>query len=231
MPDARPDHLRLVLISDTHGHDDFPVPPGDVLIHAGDGCKRGSLDEARAWGDFLRAQPHPHKIVIAGNHDRCFESALDEAAGHFHGLTFLHDSGSELDGLGVWGSPWQPWFLNWAFNLQRGPELAEKWALIPEATDVLITHGPPMGVLDQTVMGEAVGCADLMARLEVVRPRVHVFGHIHEGYGTAHIDHGAGPGTLCVNASTCTLAYRATNPAVVVDLPRDRSLPARVVQP
>ena len=217
--------LRIVLISDTHGHHDVVVPEGDVLIHAGDGCTRGSLEEANAWGEFLGAQPHRHKIVIAGNHDRCFESDLERARACLAGLTFLHDSGCLLDGgLSVWGSPWQPWFLSWAFNLRRGPELAAKWRLIPDATDVLVTHGPPMGVLDHTVSGHAVGCEDLLAAIERVRPRLHVFGHIHEGYGT----HRAG-GTLFVNASTCTLDYRATNPAVVVDLPLDAREPARLV--
>jgi predicted phosphodiesterase len=205
--------IRLVLISDTHGFHDFPVPAGDVLVHAGDGCGRGTLDEARAWAEFMRRQPHPHKVVIAGNHDRCFESDFDEAAALFEGLHFLHDSACEIAGLRFWGAPWQPWFLSWAFNLPRGPELAAKWALIPDDTDVLVTHGPPMGILDRTYAGEPVGCEELRAALRRVRPRLHVFGHIHEGYGTAEVDK-----TTFVNASICTLAYQPTNPAVVIDL-------------
>lgn len=216
--------IRLVLISDTHGFHDSPIPPGDVLIHAGDGCKRGSLDEAQAWADFLHRQPHDYKIVIAGNHDRCFEAEFERAAGLFEGLDFLHDSGCERLGLRFWGSPWQPWFLSWAFNLPRGPALAAKWALIPDAIDVLVTHGPPMGILDHTFTGEAVGCEELRLAVARVRPRIHVFGHIHEAYGTAELD-----GTLFINASTCTLAYRPTNPAIVIDLPIDRSRPARIV--
>ena len=220
-----PDCIRLVLISDTHGFHDIEVPPGDVLIHAGDGCKRGSLDEARAWGAFLAAQPHRHKIAIAGNHDRCFESEFEVARAAWPPeLTLLHDSACEVEGLRFWGSPWQPWFLSWAFNLQRGPELAAKWALIPSHTDVLITHGPPMGIRDRTFDERAVGCADLREAIARVRPRLHVFGHIHEGYGAE-----AHEGTLFVNASTCTLSYQPTNPAVVVDLPREADQPARLV--
>lgn len=219
------DSIRIVIISDTHGHHDFEVPPGEVLIHAGDGCKRGSLDEARSWGEFLAAQPHPHKIAIAGNHDRCFESEPALAREQLPAsLTYLCDSGCELEGLRFWGAPWQPWFLSWAFNLPRGPELARKWGLIPEHTDVLVTHGPPMGVLDRTYAGEPVGCEELRAAVARVRPRLHVFGHIHEGYGAEAL-----AGTLFVNASICTLAYRPDNPAVVVDLPLDRSRPAKLV--
>ena len=135
------DRLRLVFLSDTHGFHDLEVPPGDVLVHAGDGCKRGSLEEAAAWGAFVASLPHARKIVIAGNHDRCFEHDLDEARRSFPAsIDFLHDSGCTVEGVRVWGSPWQPWFLSWAFNLQRGPEIAAKWALIPDATDVLITR-------------------------------------------------------------------------------------------
>ncbi len=193
--------IRLVLISDTHGFHDIDVPEGDVLIHAGDGCKRGTVDEAREWAEFLRRQPHRHKIVIAGNHDRCFEHDLGEARPLMHGLDYLQDSGCERAGVRFWGSPWQPWFFDWSFNLQRGPALAAKWALIPDATDVLVTHGPPMGVLDRNLHGDPVGCEELRLAIRRVRPRVHVFGHIHEGYGTAVVDR-----TLFVNASTCTVA-------------------------
>lgn len=220
-----PTHTRLVFISDTHGFHDIVVPPGDVLVHAGDGCIRGSYEEARAWGRFLAAQPHRHKIVIAGNHDRCFESDLDGALAQLpDGLTYLHDSSCEVEGLRFWGAPWQPWFLSWAFNLQRGPELAAKWKLIPADTDVLVTHGPPHLILDKTSDDRDVGCEELRAAIQRVRPRIHAFGHIHEGYGVAFVDD-----TLFVNASTCTLAYRPTNPAIVVDLPHEKSRPPVVV--
>jgi predicted phosphodiesterase len=216
--------IRLVFLSDTHGYHDISVPPGDVLVHAGDGCRGGSLDEARAWAEFLHRQPHRHKIFIAGNHDRSFEADIEGSRALFEGLDFLHDSGCERLGVRFWGSPWQPWFCSWAFNLPRGPELAAKWALIPDATDVLVTHGPPIGILDRNYEDDPVGCEELRLAVARVRPRIHVFGHIHEGYGTAQQD-----GTLFINASICTLAYRPTNPPIVVDLPSDRSQPPVVI--
>jgi predicted phosphodiesterase len=218
--------IRLVFVSDTHGFHDFPVPPGDVLVHAGDGCSYGTLEEASAWASFLRRQPHRHKIVIAGNHDRCFEADFEHAKALFEEFDFLHDSGCERLGVRFWGSPWQPEFFAWAFNLPRGPELAAKWALIPDGIDVLVTHGPPQGILDRTYDGTPAGCEDLRVAIqERVRPRVNVFGHIHEAYGTECIG-----STLFINASICTLSYRPTNPAIVVDLPIDHSLPARLVE-
>ena len=110
-------------------------------------------------------------------------------------------------------APWQPWFFDWAFNLERGAPIRAKWDRIPAGIDVLVTHGPPAGILDRTVHGLDVGCADLLDAVRRVRPRVHVFGHIHEAHGTLERD-----GTRFVNASTCTVRYEATNPAVVLDL-------------
>ena len=115
----------------------------------------------------------------------------------------------------MWGSPWQPWFYDWAFNLQRGPEIRAKWDRIPAGVDVLVTHGPPAGILDRVVDGRSVGCADLLDAVRRVRPLLHVFGHIHEAYGEVERD-----GTRFVNASTCTVRYAPVNAPVVVDLLR-----------
>jgi hypothetical protein len=126
---------------------------------------------------------------------------------------YLQDEAVEIEGLRIWGSPWQPEFLDWAFNLPRGAALREKWDRIPSGTDVLITHGPPQGVLDRVDEGRREGCADLLNAVARVRPRLHLFGHIHEGYGCLERD-----GTTFVNASICDRAYRPVNPPVVVDL-------------
>jgi predicted phosphohydrolase len=216
--------LRIVIVSDTHGyHDSVQIPDGDVLIHAGDGCSRGTVEEVEAWMNALRRLPHAHKLVIAGNHDFLFETDPEIARPLTAGLTYLQDSDVTIAGLRFWGSPWQPWFLSWAFNLQRGSEIAAKWSLIPDDTDVLITHGPPARILDETRDGP-VGCEDLLRTVERIKPRLHAFGHIHEGYG-AEVH---GP-TLFVNASTCTLRYRPKQIPVVVDLPQDRSKPAQLL--
>jgi predicted phosphodiesterase len=216
--------VRLVLLSDTHSkHGRIAVPAGDVLIHAGDSTKRGTPEQLREVAEFIAAQPHAHKIVIAGNHD--FGLQHDPALGRaLFGDAYLCDAEAVLGGVRVWGSPWQPWFYDWAFNLQRGAELREKWDLIPAGIDVLVTHGPPHGILDHTAMGEDVGCEELASAVLRVRPRLHVFGHIHEAYGTMRVGE-----TLYVNASTCTLAYQPDNAPIVVELPGDRSLPAVVV--
>jgi Icc-related predicted phosphoesterase len=207
--------MRIIAISDTHGRmDAADVPDGDVLLHAGDLTMRGRIEEIERVGAWLRTLPHRHKVVIAGNHDFAFEDTPGDARDALgDGLTYLQDDGVTIDGLRFWGSPWQPRFFDWAFNLDRGAPLAAKWELIPSATDVLVTHGPPAGILDLAVSGEHVGCADLLQRIETVRPRVHVFGHIHEAAGV--LEH---QGTTFVNASICDVDYRPTGTARVIDL-------------
>jgi calcineurin-like phosphoesterase family protein len=206
--------VRVVCISDTHTlHHRVSVPDGDVLIHAGDFCGSGSRRQAREFAEYFAALPHRQKVVIAGNHDRCLE--VDEGLGPrlFSFCHYLFDSGVEIDGFSFWGSPWQPEFLSWAFNLPRGPRLREKWDRIPNGTDILITHGPPQGLCDRTFSGQPVGCEELRAAIRRVRPRAHVFGHIHEGYGLVEEE-----GTIFVNASVCTLAYEPTNAPIVIEL-------------
>jgi predicted phosphohydrolase len=142
--------LRLVLISDTHNqHRNIRIPDGDVLIHAGDATGSGEFKEITSFLCWLDEQPHRHKILIAGNHDYCFERDHDISQMlllEHPGITYLQDSGCEIDGMTLWGSPWQPWFMNWAFNLpRRGDRIREMWNQIPINVDVLITHGPPHG--------------------------------------------------------------------------------------
>ena len=199
----------LVLASDTHGrHRDLIVPDGDVFIHAGDITRfGGEIDDLIDFNEYIATLPHPHKIVIAGNHDFCFERDNDRSRSILTNATYLEDDGLSIDGVTYYGSPWQPVFLDWAFNLERGSALREKWAMVPEDTDVLITHGPPQGILDEVSGGERVGCADLLERVRKVNPKVHVFGHIHEARGTHEQD-----GTTFVNAST---AFGVGEPFVV----------------
>jgi len=204
---------RIVCLSDTHGrHASLAVPEGDVLVHAGDFSMNGRPEEIERFDRWLAGLPHAHKVVIAGNHDFLFEHEPERARGLLTSAHYLCDELVELDGLRLFGSPWQPWFHDWAFNLPRGPALAAKWARIPAGVDVLVTHGPPHGILDRTVHGEAVGCEDLTLALARVRPRVHVFGHIHEGHGRLERD-----GTLFVNASNLDERYRPVNAPIVVE--------------
>jgi Icc-related predicted phosphoesterase len=199
--------ISIVAISDTHGfHDAVDIPAGDILIHAGDLTRHGEMADVREFNDFLGGLPHPVKIVIAGNHDFCFESDPEMCRTHLTNAIYLQDQAVTVEGIRFYGSPWQPWFFDWAFNLQRGPEIREKWDLIPEDTDVLITHGPPFGHGDRTIRGERVGCQDLLEVVEQIQPKVHIFGHIHEGHGLTHNEH-----TTFINASICGVSYRPKN--------------------
>lgn len=207
--------MRIVAISDTHGkHWDIDVPEGDVLIHAGDFTTRGKPEEIQDFSAFLEQLSHPHKIVIAGNHDLSFEYAPEEARSALQHCTYLEDESIEIEGVQIYGSPWQPAFFDWAFNLPRGAALREKWEAIPDDTDLLVTHGPPMGILDRTLRGKHVGCRDLFELVRERKPACHIFGHIHEARG--QIRHGP---TQFINASICTIRYKPTNPAVVLDWP------------
>lgn len=208
--------MRLVLLSDTHNqHEKIAMPPGDILVHAGDATTRGRPPEVIKFLDWFEAQPYRHKIFVAGNHDFMFEQDpyLAQAMTINRNMIYLLDEAIELEGVNFYGSPWQPEFCNWAFNLPRGPALARKWAKIPRHTDVLITHGPPMGIRDATQDGQLVGCKDLLDAVRYIEPKVHVFGHIHESYGWFREGK-----TIFVNAANCDLKYNPVNPAIVVEL-------------
>lgn len=203
--------LTIVCVSDTHGtHRELTVPDGDVLLFAGDLSNHGFPEDVSEFDDWLGTLPHPHKVVICGNHDFTFERDPADARRRIRHATYLQDSGVEVAGLKVWGSPWQPRFFDWAFNLDRGPDIAAKWALIPDDTDVLITHGPPAGILDRTSRGEAAGCVDLLWRVQELKTKLHLFGHIHEAAGVVET-----PDTLFVNASI-GIGRRVGRGAVVV---------------
>lgn len=189
--------MKLTFISDTHTkHNQVTssLPGGDVIIHAGDVSSMGykhELQQFLKW--FNNLDNYTHKIFIAGNHDWGFQDSPDmckELLEFYNKVTYLEDN---LEVIGddystavkVYGSPWQPEFFNWAFNLPRnGEELKDKWDNIPMNTDILITHGPAWGHLD-TIVGQSInlGCELLSERIKVVKPKIHVCGHIHSGYG------------------------------------------------
>ena len=181
--------LTIAAISDTHGgHEEAIVPDADVLVHAGDFLTHGSLDDALRFGNWLERQPHRYKVVIAGNHDAAFQNQPEAARAALGDAIYLQDEAVEIEGFLFYGSPWTPKFLNWSFMLPRGPQLAAKWAQIPVETDVLITHGPPRGILDSIYNGRHEGCDDLAARIREVRPQLHLFGHLHESAGQVELD-------------------------------------------
>lgn len=185
--------MRIIAMADTHlFHDALRregVPEGDVLVHAGDMLQYGSLDELARAIAFLSALPHRTKVIVAGNHEVCLEKHPAEARARLQdaGFVYLEDDGATIEGVRFYGSPWQPKFRIWAFGAVRGPELASKWAKIPNEVDVLVTHGPPYGFGDTihwNGQDRHVGCLDLLERVRDVRPKLHLFGHIHQARGT-----------------------------------------------
>jgi Icc-related predicted phosphoesterase len=195
--------MRIVCLSDTHGVHDIDIPDGDVFLYAGDMCRRGTQEELIDFRDnLLHPLDHDHKIIVAGNHDWPLYHA-ENPSQQFDNCCYLEDSAVVVGGLKIYGTPWQPEFHNWAYNLPRGQTLADKWAQIPTDTDILITHGPPKNIKDHVYRGmgrmscmKSVGSKTLLERVLEVDPQLHVFGHIHECGG---ID--ARFGTTFLNAS------------------------------
>jgi Icc-related predicted phosphoesterase len=178
--------MQLVLISDTHmKHEALAVPPCDVLIHAGDFSNRGTPQELEAFLSWFSAQPARAKLLVAGNHDFVCEEEPELARKLMKeaGVHYLLDEELQFEGLRFWGSPMTPRFRDMAFNRHRGDAIRAHWERIPAGLDVLFTHGPPLGLGDRAFFGGHVGCADLLARVREVSPRLHVFGHIHEAHG------------------------------------------------
>lgn len=217
--------MKIVAISDTHTREKkVTVPDGDVLIHAGDMCGHGYFWEFRNFLEWFGAQPHKHKLLIAGNHDRCLMLEMDLCHAElkkYPNITYLEDTGINIDGVKFWGSPWTPVFLNWYFMRPRGAEIKKRWDMIPDDTDVLITHGPPIGILDTVEPhpdnpGTTAGCEELLKAVrDRVKPVVHIFGHIHGSYGKAK------PKDILTNfynVATCTEEYEPINPPVVLDI-------------
>lgn len=212
--------MRIVAISDTHGMQaQFgpDIPACDVLVHAGDITMHGEVNELYDISQWLNQLPATTIIVIAGNHDKCFQTERHLAEQTLlqgsSKIIYLRDESVVIDGLKFYGSPWQPAFCNWYFNLPRnGPELEACWDQIPDDTDVLITHGPPMGILDKNYWGEHCGCERMLPRVHAVEPKVHIFGHIHHGYGQL-LDV-----TLFVNAAIADEKYELSNEPIVIDV-------------
>ena len=223
---------RIVCISDTHNfHHDVDVPDGDILIHAGDFTLSVSLGEVVEFNEWLGTLDHPYKIIIAGNHDRCLGESGTLGLKIFTNGIYLERSGVNLEGIKFWGAPMTP-----AFNGMRGgltfytnskKEAKGVWRGMPKKLDVLITHGPPKFILDgverygygQTFpAGEknVEHCGDGMLASKVIanKPKYHIFGHIHEGYGRFTAEYG----TKFINCSVVNEAYNVVNKPIVIDL-------------
>lgn len=224
---------RLVIMSDTHGlHHKLTstwfergkeqrgtVPEGDILIHCGDFSSHGREVELQSFLNWMKPLPHPHKVVINGNHEVRLEYLPNLAEKMAEaGVTYLQDSGVEICGLKFWGSPWTPRYYDWAYNLDRlSTEMQHVRDLIPSDTEVLITHGPPWGILDEVPTGfsvEHTGCEVLAKTLQrLTKLRLHCFGHIHCAAGSKKIGE-----TMFINAAMKVEGTSALLPPTIYNL-------------
>ena len=214
---------RIVAISDTHGvHFGTKIPDGDILVHCGDFSSHGKMADSLDFMRWFNVHPHKHKIFIAGNHDWICEqdpALFNNILSQFPDLIYLQDEGYEAEGLKFWGSPQTPRFFNWAFNRDRGDDIKRYWDLIPDDTDVLITHGPPYGICDKAYRvgfdtTENTGCRDLLDATLRIAPKLHLFGHIHLDGQTSYIS----PKTTYANVSMMNEAYLIWGKPTVFDI-------------
>jgi len=192
----------------------------DLLICAGDFTYRGDYFAIRDFLEELRALEKP-TIIVAGNH----ELTLDKINSSENQLIniycrpeanqfYLKNQGIDFLGYKIWGSPYTPWFHDWAFNAPRD-NIQEHWDKIPLDTEILVLHGPPYGILDYTDTGNNVGCEALLSTIKtkLKKLKVCIFGHIHESYGQVEID-----GVRYYNVSICNRNYKPVNPATIIEV-------------
>lgn len=220
-------------ISDLHGEEP-ELEGGDLLIVAGDLTARDHPREFIIFKEWLWLTKQKYKkvILIAGNHDGLIEKRImmgPQETWNVRDFCYLEDSGTEFCGVDkdgnsctmkIWGSPWTPAFGDWHFMKDRGEPIKKMWDLIPKDIDILITHGPPFGIQDQvkysskTNNGKFAGCEELRNALDLLKKlKLHVFGHVHEGYGKVQVN-----GVIHVNASIMNEDYEPVNKPIRVVL-------------
>ena len=209
--------MKFVFMADTHNHVVPDVPDGDVLVHCGDMTGVGSVAEVAAFAHWFGKLPHVHKICISGNHDFLFENnhTLARLMLQDNGIIYLEDEYLELEGVKIYGTPQQPYFYNWAFNREE-EDLITAYARIPEGLDLLITHCPPRGILDETTHDfktRFIGSYDLLEAVKRAKPRFHAFGHCHYSRGCKQVD-----GTTFINAAICAQHYNPVNRPWILEI-------------
>lgn len=214
--------MRIDCMADLHGFRP-KLAGGDLLIVAGDLTARDTPKEHIEFALWLANQKYDKKILIAGNHDGQMVSWKSMQQDD---LDYLVDSGTTFQGLKIWGSPWTPTFLNWHFMLDRGEPIKQKWDLIPDDVDILVTHGPPFGVQDQIGKTGCYGCEELREAILRIKPKLHVFGHIHESPGICRFN-----GILCVNATIMNEHYAPVNPPIRILYDHNKIYPASSASP
>lgn len=208
--------MRCIAISDTHCRlDEITIPEGDLLAHAGDLTFRGNIEEISKELSILKTLPHKHKLLICGNHDWLGErnSPLMRQMCADAGVTYLENESITIDGINFYGSPVTPEFCGWAFNIPRD-KLKPYWDAVPDNTEILITHGPPYGILDKCPDGSRVGCEALLYRIKELKSlKFSIFGHIHHSWGVHH-----DKSVSFINASVCTERYKPNNSPIIFDI-------------
>jgi Icc-related predicted phosphoesterase len=219
--------MRITVISDTHTkHHQLTndLIGGDLIIHAGDISSMGYFEEIKDFCNWYESlNQYDNSVFIAGNHDWGFQDnkvQINSLIDSYEWITYLEDSKltfvnkEATEMCSIWGTPWQPEFHNWAFNLPRnGWELQEKWMRIPSDIDILVTHGPPFGILDVSSYGNVnAGCELLLEAVKVKKPKIHIFGHIHSGFGYQYVD-----GTHYINASMLDERYNYSRKPLTFD--------------
>ena len=205
--------MIIVCISDTHMRHNVDIPHGDVLVHAGDFSINASIGDIDGFAEWFGSFPHKHKVFVPGNHDWCFQDHEEYSKSilNAYGIVTLINESTTIDGVKFYGTPYQPIFYDWAFNLPP-KKLVVEYEKIPKDTVVLITHTPPFMQRDvvKNPMGANVGCPILSNRVLIIKPKVHIFGHIHESYGVS-----SNKNTTFINASLVNLQYKRVNEPII----------------
>ena len=219
--------MKIAMISDVHEQwQNIKVPACDLLISAGDYSYLGKKNVVMNFHQWLKMQPAKHIISVQGNHEvwveKNFHEAKEIVAEIEPRIKFIAEGALEIEGVKIYCSSVQPEFGGWAWNVPRGEKIKRHWDAIPDDTEILVTHGPPYGILDQIVpratppngfrFGEDdyhhLGCKDLRTRLGYLdNLKLHVFGHIHGSSGETKLG-----GIKFVNASICNENYKPINP-------------------
>lgn len=207
----------LICVSDTHMYKP-KLPPGDIFCFAGDFSSRGQSHETFSFCNWMHTISKDFKnlIIIPGNHDHFVENNVNLFKSRLpRNAVCLIDEGVTREGISFWGSPFTPRFFNWAFMEDRGDPIKRHWDLIPENIDVLITHGPVYGILDQNPAGKCCGCKELRDQVfNRIKPKYHLFGHIHlQGSRKIKIKD-----TEFFNLSYVDEDYQPTNSVTVIDI-------------
>lgn len=218
--------FKIVCISDVHGKQNkVTIPECDLLISAGDYSFRGETDMIAKFHSWLNKQPAKHIISVQGNHEtgveKDFVLAKSLATSVCPKVHFIDEGLIEIEGYKIWCSAITPYFFNWAWNRYPGEDIQKHWNKIQEC-DILVTHGPPYGILDSVLERNFLvggtterhcGCPQLLNKIKEIKPKLHIFGHIHPGHGYLVKD-----GTTFINASICNNEYKPVNKPIIITI-------------